>query len=172
MQERKDVPVQLASQGPHSWALRDPSFQHQICERGICRGEGRVGKPSSFPSPRSVCLGRVQPSLQRQVNPIPECQPRGTSGGCRGRQGHLASTVLGQSAHAWSRQALPQHPCALLHAREQSKQRRIGFCSIRGAGGGKSMFSKWEKRKSFGKDSLFPSQREGFGFRSSTGHIA
>lgn len=43
--------------------------------------------------------------------------------------------------------------------REKSKQRRIGFCSIRGAGGGKSMFSKWEKRKSFRKDSLFPSQR-------------
>ena len=53
----------------------------------------------------------------------------------------------------------PPPPPPAPRTREKSKQRRIGFCSIRGAGGGKSMFSKWEKRKSFRKDSLFPSRR-------------
>jgi hypothetical protein len=63
--------------------------------------------------------------------------------------------------------ALRPPPPPAPRTREKSKQRRIGFCSIRGAGGGKSMFSKWEKRKSFRKDSLFPSRER---FVNSTGH--
>lgn len=65
-----------------------------------------------------------------------------------------------RGATAWPCRSSRCPPPPVHGTREQSKQRRIGFCSIRGAGGGKSMFSKWEKRKSFRKDSLFPSRRE------------
>lgn len=85
----------------------------------------------------------------------------GKAGWLRGGQGHLngctcAEPPPGPAATAASPPP-PQPPAP--QTREKSKQRRTGFCSIRGAGGGKSMFSKWEKRKSFRKDSLFPSWR-------------
>lgn len=85
---------------------------------------------------------------------------------CPGRPGPVAP-AQGNATRTDKHARSSRRPCCCLRrpqppasgTREKSKQRRIGFCSIRGAGGGKSMFSKWEKRKSFRKDSLFPSRR-------------
>lgn len=122
-------------------------------------------QPQTTRAPRRALLA------QRAPPPLLVVPDVGIGGGageqpCPGRPGPVApaqGNATRTDAHARS----SRRPCCCLRrpqppasrTREKSKQRRIGFCSIRGAGGGKSMFSKWEKRKSFRKDSLFPSRR-------------
>lgn len=108
------------------------------------------------------------PRFYRSVNPrmcVPTILvsqtlvPCGQRAALLGRAAPPGQTHM-RGAAAWPCRSSPCPTPPVHGTREQSKQRRIGFCSIRGAGGGKSMFSKWEKRKSFRKDSLFPSRRE------------
>lgn len=106
----------------------------------------------------------------RAPHPIPVSQTLISCGQGAAMPQAAGTTAAAEDRATWtdaharsSRSPRPQQPAPPTarapNAREKSKQRRIGFCSIRGAGGGKSMFSKWEKRKSFRKDSLFPSRR-------------
>lgn len=134
---------------------------------------GRRPEPAAFPiTPRYQSSQQPRRLLIRSVGLMCTGNAAGRPGlgtlrarlsgaGAAGSRGEGSATWT--DAHARScrrrhRRPRPLPPPAL-RTREKSKQRRIGFCSIRGAGGGKSMFSKWEKRKSFRKDSLFPSRR-------------
>lgn len=135
------------------------------------RGTGGLpGAPASSPLSSPRRLGLLAGLCRRHVCPHPVPVP--DVGILRA---HRVTAAEGRAAltdaHARSGHqrccSSPRPPPPAPRTREKSKQRRIGFCSIRGAGGGKSMFSKWEKRKSFRKDGLFPSRE---GFVNSTGH--